>query len=237
MSDQSPTLSNPRRIALVALVVATLIAVAWTFWPQDEATPAPAATPAPQVTVAPTVLKPAQCGDPATKPFRPTRISIAGITKDAEVLHLGRDGNNVPKAAALTAAGKTQFGWDDPTKATPGISDTVKPTGAYPGAKQGNVLLNAHTWPDGQAPALGNLLLAGLETGDKIVVKGKNAELCYRVTKKIVIKAADGSPEYYEHDGDPQLALIVCSAPRLGPGNWVNRTIWFAEPITAEDSP
>lgn len=227
----SEVLDDRRRIALVALIVATVVAVVWTFWPQPSGV-ATAAAPAPQVVIAPSVLKPAECGDPIVKPFRPTQISIDGITKNAEVLALGRDANNVPRAADLTSAGKTQFGWDDPSKATPGINDTVKPTGAYPGSDQGNVLLNAHTWPDGQPPALGNLLLGDLKIGDKIVVKGKQAELCYKVTKKIVIKAADGSAEYYEHDGPHQLALIVCSGPRLGPGNWVHRTIWFAEPVT-----
>lgn len=228
----SPTLSNRRRIALVALVVATAIAIAWTFWPQPEPK-ASAQPPVPQQTIAPSVLKPSECGRAPAKGFRPTRISIAGIARNAEVLQLGRDGNNVPRAADLTAAGKTQFGWDDPTKATPGVYDESRPPGAYPGDAKGNVLLNAHTWPDGQPPALGNLLLADLHIGDKIVVKGKDAMLCYKVTKKIVIKAADGSAEYYEHDGPHQLALIVCSAPRLGPGNWVNRTIWFASPVTS----
>ncbi|MCX6396801.1 MAG: class F sortase [Propionibacteriales bacterium] len=237
MSEQSAvmsSLSTRRRIALVALVLATLFAVVWTFWPQADPAGGPAVA-APQVIEPPTVLKPAGCARPVAKPFRPTRISIAGITRDAEVLQLGRDANNVPRAASITTAGKTQFGWDDPAKATPGVNDPAKPPGALPGDARGNVLLNAHTWPDGQAPALGNLLLADLDVGDKIVVKGKgkNTQLCYKVTKRIVIKAADGSADYYQSDGPPQLALIVCSAPRLGPGNWVHRTIWFASPVSS----
>lgn len=225
----STLLNDRRRIALVALVVATLIAVVWTFWPQPD--PKAPHIPVAQVVEPASVLKPAECGRPPAKPFRPTRISVAGVAKNAEVLALGRDGNNVPRAADLTAAGKTQISWDDPSKATAGINDPLKPPGALPGEPQGNVLINAHTWPDGQPPALGNLFLKNLRVGDKIIVKGKDAKLCYKVTKKVVIKAADGSIDYYRDNGPPQLALIVCSAPRLGPGNWENRTIWFASPV------
>ncbi|MET3962186.1 hypothetical protein ABIE44_002120 [Marmoricola sp. OAE513] len=224
------TVSNQRRAALVVLVVATTIALVWTFWPQGERK-SPAAKPPPAQAVLPgTVLKSSECGNQADKPFRPTRITVSGVGKNSQVLALGRDGNNVPRAPSLSSAGKTQYGWDDPAQAT-NFSDTLKPAGALPGSAKGNVLLNAHTWPDGSA--LGNRLMEHLKVGDKIVLGGKHAELCYRVTKKIVIKAADGSAEYYQQDGPPQLALIVCSPPRIGPGNWVHRTIWFASPMAA----
>lgn len=229
MSEQQQV-SNPRRAALVALVVATAIAVAWTFWPRGEQRAEAVVVP-PQTVQAGTVLNPSVCGNPATEPFRPTRISVQGVAKNAPVLALGRDARNVPQAPPISTAGKSQYGWDDPTQANRAINDTLKPPGAFPGADRGNVLLNAHTWPDGTA--FGNRLMEHLDVGDRIVVRGKNAELCYRVTKKIVIRAADGSAEYYQQDGPPQIALIVCSPPRLGPGNWENRTIWFASPITA----
>ena len=35
---------------------------------------------------------------------------------------------------------------------------------------------------------------------------------------------------YYAKDGQPQLAIVVCSGRRLGPGQWEKRTIWFARP-------
>jgi len=127
----------------------------------------------------------------------------------------------VPQAPPISDVGKTQFAW----------SRSPDP---MPGTAKGNVLLNAHTWPDGTA--LGNKLLAGLQLGDRIVVHGRSADghaqtLCYRVTKRDVIVASDGSWEYYEREGPPQLALIVCSPPRLGPGNWLHRTIWYAAPL------
>lgn len=226
MSPQSQVHVEPksdkrtrRWTTLVALLVATLIALVWTFWPSPEvAAPEAVEPPAPQKVVAGSVLKPSVCGRPATKPFVPTTITVDQVATNAPVLALPRDGNNVPQAPSLSAAGKSQFAWDQPTLA--------------PGSPKGNVLINAHTYPDGSA--LGNQLLDHFEVGDRIIVRGANAELCYQVTKRVVIEAADGSFEYYVQDGPPQLALIVCSPPRLGPGNWKNRTIWYASPINAD---
>ena len=36
--------------------------------------------------------------------------------------------------------------------------------------------------------------------------------------------------DYYARRGRPQLAIVVCSGPRLGPRNWATRTVWFASP-------
>lgn len=210
-----------RRTALVALLVATLIALVWVLWPQQELAPPEAAIvpPAPQKVVPGSTLKPGVCGRPATKPFVPTRISVDKVATNAQVLAMPRDANDVPQAPPISAAGKRQFAWDAPT--------------LKPGSPRGNVLINAHTYPDGSA--LGNLLMQHLQVGERIIVRGANGEeLCYRVTKRVVIEAADGSWEYYEQEGPPQIALIVCTAPRLGPGNWKNRTIWYASPINAD---
>lgn len=226
------TLSPGRRVALVVLVVATVIAVAWKFWPRPDEPVADEPVPA-QLVVPGTVLKSSECGNQASEPFVPTRISVPQVGANSPVLALGRDSRNVPRAPDLSSAGKEEYGWDDPSQATPGVVDDIKPPGAMPGSDRGNVLMNAHTWPDGSA--LGNRLMEHLQVGDKLVLRGKGGtELCYQVTKRIVIKASDGSMEYYENDGPPQLALIVCTAPRTGPGQWENRTIWFASPIGAE---
>ncbi|MCW2755988.1 MAG: hypothetical protein JWQ32_3399 [Marmoricola sp.] len=204
-----------RRSALVAAIVATAIVGIWAFWPHGGSpAPAPYRPPAAQAVVPGSVFKPAVCGTMVTHTFRPRTISAALIARDANVLALPRDANNVPQAPPLSSVGKTEFAWDEPTLA--------------PGSPHGNVLFNAHTWPDDSA--MGNRLLDHLHVGGQIIVRGKNAELCYRVTKRFVIEAANGSPAYYAKDGPPQLALIVCSPPRLGPGDWQNRTIWFASP-------
>lgn len=217
-----------RRTAQVAAVVAALILLVWVLVrPHDEAAPraqaSPAAAPAQQAMASGSTLKPKPCYLPATAPFRPTRITVPGVTQDATVLALPRDANNVPTAPPISDYGKTVFAWSVPPDPMPGDA-------------KGNVLLNAHTWPDGTA--LGNKLLDGLQVGGRIVVYGKSADgraqtQCYQVTKRDVIVASDGSTEYYERNGPPQLALIVCSPPRLGPGNWLHRTIWYASPLVS----
>ncbi len=219
-SEPKAAASTRRRVALVALLVATVIALVWTLQPRPKTAEPPVVVepPAPQAVVAGSVFKPSVCGQPATKPFVPTKITVDEVATNAPVLALPRDANNVPQAPPLSAAGQTQFAWDKPT-----IS---------PGSQKGNVLFNAHTYPDGSA--LGNRLLDHFQVGDRIIVRGANAELCYQVTKRVVIPAANGSSEYYVKDGPPQLALIVCSPPRLGPGNWKNRTIWYASPINPD---
>ncbi len=121
----------------------------------------------------------------------------------------------MPGVPPLTSAGKSVFAWD-------------REQGIRPGDPAGNVLFNAHTWPDGSA--LGNRLLAGLRHGDRIVVLGDNARLCYRVTQRVEVPAAREMPRYYATDGPPQLAIVVCSGRRLGPGVWEKRTVWFASP-------
>jgi hypothetical protein len=220
--------SAGRRTAQVAAVVAAVVVLVWlVLSPHQESRepdPKPVALPpAAQTVTAGSVLKarPDPCLRGVSAPFTPTRITVPGVTRDATVLALPRDSANVPQAPPVSNVGKTQFAW----------SRSPDP---LPGTPKGNVLINAHTWPDGTA--LGNKLLEGLQVGDRIVVHGKSAAggnetLCYRVTKRDVIVASDGSYEYYEREGPPQLALIVCSPPRLGPGNWLHRTIWYASPL------
>lgn len=148
----------------------------------------------------------------------PTRIAVPGVTGRVEVVTPPRDANGVPGVPPLTEAGKTVFAWD-------------REQGVEPGDPAGNVLLNAHTWPDGSA--LGNTLLDGLHRGDRVLVLGDGKRLCYRVTERVEVLAEDGLPRYYETDGPPQLAVVVCSGRRLAPGVWEKRTVWFASPVRA----
>jgi hypothetical protein len=214
-----------RRTAQVAAVVAALIVLVWVLLQPHRLTPEPtppsSSPPSQQPVVAGSTLAAKPCYRPATAPFRPSRITVPGVVRDATVLALPRDAENVPSAPPISDYGKTVFAWSVPPD-------------PMPGDPKGNVLLNAHTWPDDSA--LGNKLLDGLEVGGRIVVHGKSANgqaqtQCYQVTKRQVIVASDGSYEYYAKDGPPQLALIVCSPPRLGPGNWLHRTIWYASPL------
>jgi len=98
----------------------------------------------------------------------------------------------------------------------------------WPGDLHGHVLLNAHVWPDGSA--VGNWMLAKLHVGDRIVVKGTNRKMCYRVTKRVQVLASVGLPGYYTKTGPPRLAFVTCSGKRLRPGVWTKRTVWYAKP-------
>jgi hypothetical protein len=172
-----------------------------------EASPEPEPTPTP---------KPEPACSTATKAFLPTKVEIAGI-ETISVLALPRDGFNIPGVPALTASGKNSMAFD-------------LGSGIRPGDRAGNALLNAHTYPDGSA--LGNKLLAKLDKGDEIVVKGVGGQLCYEVNDRVEVSAYDRGKRYYAKTGKPQIAIIVCSGKRLGPGNWTERTIWYASPIS-----
>jgi len=117
----------------------------------------------------------------------------------------------------VSSRGKRVFAWDAP--------------GVRPGTPRGNVLMNAHTWPDGSA--LGNRLQRNLRTGAVIRVNNSStAHTCYRVAQRMSVRA-DRAPlrRIYDSAGAPHLVIIVCSGTRLGPGRWSHRTVWFAEPI------
>lgn len=159
---------------------------------------------------------PRTCTHDVTGPFRPVSATATDATADAQVLALPRDADGVPGVPPLTSSGKNAFAWD-------------QPPGTQPGSRRGNVLLNAHTWPDGTA--LGNRLLAGLDKGEQVVLRGARGEqLCYRVTDRVEVRADQPFPRYYRDTGRPQVAIVVCSGQRLGPGNWTHRTVWFARP-------
>jgi hypothetical protein len=213
-----------RRSAQAAVVVGVLILLIWLLLrphPLDDRQISE--PPAHQAIAAGSTLKPKPCYRGATAPFTPTRITVPGVTHLAPVLALPRDAENVPGAPPISDVGKTEFAWS-------------RQPDPMPGSARGNALFNAHTWPDGTA--MGNKLLDGLQVGDRIILHGRSHDgraqtLCYRVTKRDVIVASDGSFEYYQREGPPQLALIVCSPPRLGPGNWLHRTIWYASPLAS----
>lgn len=206
--------------AATAAVVVAVAALAW--WPLrgepgDEPVAAEEATSSTATrTIAADAVDPAPgpCDGPVAKPFTPERISIAGVVEDGPVVGVPRDDRGV--TGVLPFSNKVEFAWDL--------------GGIRPGSRRGNVLLNTHTWPDGSA--LGNALLDGLELGDRIIVSGADAQVCYRVDLRIEVPAEEGYPPYYATKGPPRVAIIVCSGRRTGPGQWSHRTIWFARQIT-----
>ena len=219
-----------RRPVLVATavlaVVATVVGVSLVRGPdpgpaeQGTARERPSAAASQQTEQGPTTLTsrpPRPACDRITHPFAPSRISVPGATRAAAIVTPPRDVNGIPGTPPLDSFGKTVFAWDTQQ-------------GTRPGDRSGNVLLNAHTWPDGSA--LGNRLLAALRLGDRVVVSGRRGRLCYRVTERVEVPADIQMYRYYATKGKPQLAILVCSGTRLGPGVWTKRTVWFASPVT-----
>jgi hypothetical protein len=208
---------QPKRAAAVGMALIVAAGVGWLARPGDEGQPQVAArtpNPAGQTEPTPTMSPSPSCARVA-RAFRPRAVSVAGITKAASVIAPPRDANGVPGVPPLTSRGKSVFAWD-------------REQGIRPGDLAGNVLLNAHTWPDGSA--LGNRLLADLHRGDRIVVLGAKTRLCYRVIERLQVPAERGMSRYYATKGPPHLAIVVCSGRRLGPGVWTKRTVWFAAP-------
>lgn len=198
------------RVAASAAAVVVVLGTVGVLLTRGE-DPQPAAivaTPVPTPTPVPT------CST-ADKHFVPTEVSIPGVDRTISVLALPREPNGLPGTPPLTTTGKLSMAFD--------LDNGIKP-----GDAKGNVLLNAHTYPDGSA--LGNKLLANLEKGDRIVVRGAIGHICYDVTKRIEVPAGVYKP-YFDKKGAPQIAIVVCSGQRLGPGVWTKRTIWFASPI------
>jgi len=216
-----------RRIAAATTavaLVAVLVAVVLAWWllrsePSDE--PTTAAEPSTTTsTVAAGAVEPAPgpCDEPVTRPFTPERITIAGVVQDGPVVGVPRDDRGVTGVLPIT--NKVEFAWDL--------------GGIKPGSRRGNVLLNTHTWPGGEgvpSAALGNALLAELDVGDRLMLSGEGARLCYRVFMRIEVPVEEGYPPYYQEDGRPRVAIIVCSGTRTAPGHWTHRTIWFARPV------
>lgn len=151
----------------------------------------------------------------ATKPFVPTSVRIDGLD-EISILPLQLDADGIPGTPPLTTTGKGQMAFD-------------LGSGSKVGSKQGNALFNAHTYGDGSA--LGNELLKELEKGDQIVVEGPGGQQCYEVTARKEVPADSRESGYFDLFGRPRIAIVVCSGKRLGPGNWTERTIWFASPV------
>ena len=212
--------------ASAVLVVAVVVALAVALRAPDDAPPTRAArgtvgvpsAPSSQPSEPSTTVAPDPSCDRVRHGFTPRTISVPGATRAAAIATPPRDAAGIPGTPPLTLAGKGMFAWD-------------LEQGTRPGDPRGNVIVNTHTWPDGSA--LGNRLLAALHTGDRLVVRGKNVRLCYEVTERIEVPADTLMPRYYRKDGPPQLAILVCSGKRLGPGIWTKRTVWFATPVSS----
>lgn len=155
---------------------------------------------------------PDPCEGGATKPFTPTSVDIEHVGKALPVVALGRDWADVPGVPPVNAT--HTVAWDAP--------------GPPPGAEDGLVRLNAHTWPN--SAALGNEMLAGFHEGDVLTLRNGDTKLCYRVTERVEVSGYTTYEPFFELTGPARFAFIVCSGQRVGPGNWTKRTVWFGKP-------
>lgn len=208
-------------VTAVGVALCLVVALMLVLLDRDRRPGTDTATPtAPQPVRRAATLTVQPCAVGASGPFVPRQFVIPGVIRPAPILALPRDANDVPSVPPLTLAGKQEYAWDK------------GPTGIMPGSSQGNALFNAHTWPWSQGGALGNEMLIGLRPGKVIVLRGEGVSQCYRVVKQIQVPAAGPYPAYYDRTGPSQIAIIVCSGVRAGPGDWLSRTIWFARPFT-----
>lgn len=215
---QSRTVACCAALAVPVLVLAGAVVLAQGGDEVSTASVEPQALPLPLPLPAPVPKPQVKAKPPCTtakQAFVPTSMSIPGVDTTISVLALPRDLDNVPGITPLTASGKLSMALD-------------LGSGILPGAKQGNALLNAHTYPNGTA--LGNKLLAKLDRGDPIVLRGPGGRLCYTVNDREEVPELDRGLRYFAKTGKPQIAILVCSGKRLGPGQWTKRTIWYASP-------
>ena len=155
-------------------------------------------------------------GCPASaKPFKPTRATIPVLNRSYGVVPVRRTADGNIGAPPLTTRGKTLVGWDRMVK---------------PGSRRGTVVLDAHTWPDGSA--LGNAMLQRLKKGARIRLTNGTHAVCYRiVSRKSYPRDRIPVRKLFVQTGKPRVVIVVCSGKRLGPGNWLRRTVWIGEPI------
>jgi len=143
------------------------------------------------------------------------RFSALG-TKTYKVVPVKRTRDGSIGTPPVTTAGKKLVGWDPHRR---------------PGTGSGSVILDAHTWPDGSA--LGNAMLKKLKKGAVITMTdGHGKGVCYRIDQRTSYpRAKVPRARMFRTWGHEQLVIVVCSGKRLGPGNWLRRTVWFGTPI------
>ncbi|PWN02895.1 class F sortase [Nocardioides silvaticus] len=207
-----------RWIAAVVAVALLACVLAWWLAAEDgEEQPTLMAEPpagALEVVPAPSIEEAGECAGGARRPFTPESVTIDDVVADAAVVGVPRDARGV--TGVLPISNKVELAWDL--------------GGIRPGSRRGNVLLNTHTWEDGSA--LGNALLEELHLGDRLMVEGGGSSLCYEVSMRIEVPVEEGYRPYYEEDGPPRVAIVVCSGERRPNGVWSHRTIWFARALS-----
>jgi len=173
--------------------------------PEAQASPSASGARATACAVTPAKVKPRRAAIPALG--RATYKVVKVKRKHGEI-----------GTPPTTKAGKRLVGWDPHKR---------------PGSGVGSVVIDAHTWPDGSA--LGNKMLKKLRRGDVVVLTdGRGHGVCYRIrSRHSYSRNRIPAVKIFRTWGKEQLAIVVCSGKRLGPGNWLRRTVWIGVPTAA----
>jgi hypothetical protein len=152
----------------------------------------------------------------SSRAFKPAkaRTPVLGAGKH-RVVRVRRTADGAIGTPPVTTAGKSMVGWDHAVR---------------PGSRKGTVILDAHTWPDGSA--LGNAMLRRLRKGDVIKLSSHGHAVCYRITsRKQYPRNRVPVRKIFRTGGAPRVAIFVCSGKRLGPGDWLKRTVWIGKVV------
>ncbi|GAA0618820.1 hypothetical protein GCM10009547_21490 [Sporichthya brevicatena] len=198
-----------------AVPALAVVAVLGALLPLGSAKADPFPLPIPPIPLPPILQQ--DCST-ANEPIVPTSVEVEDLSDEIPVVALRRKRSDVPGTPPTTKAGRWVMAFD-------------LDSGIRPGARTGNALFNAHTWPDGSA--LGNALLRELHEGESIVVSSDEGRFCYEVSQRVEVRAnsREAAERYFARGGPHQIAIVVCSGKRLGPGKWTHRTIWYASPV------
>ncbi len=161
-----------------------------------------------------------RCLTTATGPIRPAKAVIPALNRTVDVVGVGRKRNGAIGSPPVTSRGKRLMGWDRYNR---------------PGTGRGSVILDAHTWPDGSA--LGNAMLRSLKTGSTFTIRdAAGRAVCYQIVERRSYRRSKlPRRKMFRTWGQEQAVIVVCSGKRLGPGNWLRRTVWYAVPVKAPD--
>ena len=153
----------------------------------------------------------------------PTRFVIERMGVESPMMVVGKDADGNPGAPPPSQAYTTAWYNGSPA----------------PGTTQGNVILTIHTYSKGQA--LGNDLYGkkgladgkgGLREGDLIKISDDQGnQVCYRYNDSTKVWVETYEPDsgvFFNPDGPPQLAIMICWDYVPSTNDWDSRIIFYA---------
>lgn len=178
---------------------ADLVGGTATSRPGGSVTTAPALAPMRTVPLPPPVgssptsgAEPGPAGPSGPSGVQPSRLLIADLGVDAEVVPVGLEPDG-----SMEIPGSTQAGW-------------YEPTGILPGHPAGSAVIAAHVDYQGQRGVFFDL--RGIAEGSEVVVLGPDrSERRFKVTERFQVDKDElPAEELFRTGGPPTLTLITC---------------------------